>query len=137
MYWHYSFTEFKIISPQPSFYNDTQTNSHGDILCKQCNCSSLPDYAKRFLNWLQYLRQLAQNLQIWVFPVGPTMSNALKEIFPWLLVDFGLNSEQCVAINCIQMIWTLCKLITYFVLNVLNSDRFVKIKCLVWFRRLG
>lgn len=88
-------------------------------------------YVKRLLNWLQYLSQLAQNLPVWIFPNGPTMLNALKEIFPLPSVDFGLKCEDRVAINYIQMIQTACKLIFYFVLNILNSNMFVKIKSLV------
>lgn len=59
------------------------------------------------------------------------MLNALKEIFPLLSEDFGLKSEHHVAINCIQMIQTECKLTFYFVLDILNSNMFVKIKSLV------
>lgn len=88
-------------------------------------------YVKRLLNWLQYLSHLAQNFLIWVFPSHPTMLNDLKEIFPLLSVDFGLKSEHCVAINCLNMIQTRCKLQFYFGLNVLNSDMFVKIKSFV------
>lgn len=87
-------------------------------------------YVKRLLNWLQYLSQLAQNFLIWVFPSHSSMLNALKEIFSLLSVDFGLKSELSVAINCINMIQTLCKLQFYFVLNVLNSDIFFTIKSL-------
>lgn len=91
----------------------------------------LPGYVNTLLNWLQYLSQLAQNLLVWIFPSGPTMLNALKEIFPLLSEDFGVKSEHHVAINWIQMVQTECKLIFYFVLNILNSNMFVKIKSLV------
>lgn len=138
MYWH------SILSQSLKLYLH---NPHFVIIPKptlmEISCASnaaaalLPGYVKRLLNWLQYLSQLAQNLLIWVFPSGPTRINALTEIFPLLPVDFGLKSEHHVAINCIQMIQTLCKLLFYFVLDLNKQVSVWYIKSLLFFGKLG